>query len=82
MTRPPIPPPAADIVPELLTTSKAAKLAGIGERTLWRWSRSGLAPRPITIGYGLRPAVRYRHADLLAWIAAGSLRIDGKGSGK
>jgi predicted DNA-binding transcriptional regulator AlpA len=68
----------ASITPELLTTAQAARLAGCGERTFWRWSRSGIAPPPLTIGCGLRPAVRYRRADLLAWIEAGCPRIDGK----
>ena len=70
------------ITPELLTTREAARLAGIGERTLWRWSRSGIAPAPIAIGCGLRPAVRYRRSDLLAWINAGCPRLDGKGGGR
>jgi predicted DNA-binding transcriptional regulator AlpA len=65
------------IVPELLTTAEAAKLCGIGERTLWAWSRSGLAPAPIKIGYGLRPAVRYGRSEIMAWIAAGCPRVVG-----
>jgi predicted DNA-binding transcriptional regulator AlpA len=67
----PAAPAAADIVPELLTAAQAARLCGIGQRTLWRWSRSGLAPRPVKIGCGLRAAVRYRRTELLAWCAAG-----------
>ncbi len=70
------------ITPELLTTRQAAELCGIGERTLWRWSRSGLAPRPVFIGPGLRPAVRFRLADLREWISDGCPRIDGKGGGR
>lgn len=69
--------PEAGIVPELLTTKQAAELAGVGERTWWAWSRSGLAPGPITIGHGVRPAVRYRRSDVMAWIAAGCPRCDG-----
>jgi excisionase family DNA binding protein len=61
------------IVPELLTTAQAARLLGIGERTLWRHSRSGTAPAPVTIG----GTVRYQRAKLLAWIADGCPRIDG-----
>lgn len=57
----------------LLTTAEAARLAGIGERTLWRWSRSGIAPAPIKIGGS---AVRYRRRDLEAWISAGCPRVD------
>lgn len=53
--------------PELLTTAQAAKLLGLGERTLWRYSRSGRAPSPVRIG----SSVRYRRGELLEWIAAG-----------
>ena len=66
-------PTAETIVPELLTTAQAARLLGIGERTLWRHSRSGTAPAPVTIG----GTVRYRRAELAAWIGAGCPRIDG-----
>jgi excisionase family DNA binding protein len=62
------------ILPELLTTREAAKLLGIGERTLWRHSRSGAAPAPVAIG----GAVRYRRSEILDWIAAGCPRIDGR----
>lgn len=65
------------IVPALLTTAQAAKLAGVGERTWWRWTRSGLAPRPIKIGLGPRAAVRYRRADVLAWIEGGCKPLEG-----
>jgi predicted DNA-binding transcriptional regulator AlpA len=76
-------PAAGGIVPELLTTKQAAWLAGVGERTWWAWSRSGLAPRPISIGYGARPAVRYRRSDLLQWIQDGCPRTDNeKGAAK
>ena len=63
------------IIPELLTTKQAAELCGIGERSLWRWSRSGIAPAPVRIS----GAVRYRRSECLAWIAAGCPRCDGKG---
>jgi predicted DNA-binding transcriptional regulator AlpA len=69
---------ASGVVPELLTTKQAAALVGCGERTFWAWSRSGLAPAPLKIGLGLRPAVRYRRTDIMAWIAAGCPRIDGR----
>jgi predicted DNA-binding transcriptional regulator AlpA len=67
---------APGITPELLTTAEAATLAGVGERTFWAWSRSGLAPAPLKIGHGTRPAVRYRRAELLDWISAGCPRVD------
>jgi predicted DNA-binding transcriptional regulator AlpA len=66
------------IAPELLTTAEAARLAGVGERTFWAWSRSGIAPAPLKIGLGTRPAVRYRRGELLSWIAAGCPRTDGR----
>jgi len=69
---------AGGIQAELLTTGEAAQLAGCGERTFWAWSRSGLAPAPVKIGLGLRPAVRYRRAELLRWIQAGCPRCDRK----
>jgi predicted DNA-binding transcriptional regulator AlpA len=62
-------------VPELLTTKQAAELCGCGERTLWSWSRSGIAPAPVKIGIGLRPAVRFKRAELLQWIQEGCPRV-------
>ena len=62
------------ITPELLTTKQAAKLCGIGERTLWRWSRSGIAPAPVKIG----GAVRFRRDEYMTWIEAGCPRCDGR----
>jgi hypothetical protein len=35
------PPATETIVAELLTTADVAKLLSCGERTVWRWSRSG-----------------------------------------
>jgi excisionase family DNA binding protein len=63
------------IIPELLTTRQAAALVNCGERTLWRWSRSGVAPAPVKIGGS---AVRYRRDEYLAWIAQGCPRVDGR----
>ena len=74
-------PQTAGIVPELLTTRQAAALAGVGERTLWRWSRSGICPAPIKIGIGPRPAVRFRRSEILAWIDSGCQPVDGRADG-
>jgi predicted DNA-binding transcriptional regulator AlpA len=63
------------IVPVLLTIAEMAKLCGIGERSLWRLSRSGGAPRPVKIG---STTVRYRRDEYLAWIEAGCPRVDGR----
>jgi len=62
---------------ELLTTPEAAQLCGIGERTLWRWSRNGTAPEPLKIGSGRQGAVRYSRQALLQWIGDGCPRCDG-----
>jgi excisionase family DNA binding protein len=72
----------SEIVPELVDSREAAQLLGIGKRTLWRWSRSGICPSPIKIGRGPRAAVRFRRADLMEWIAERCPRTDGKGGGK
>ncbi len=55
----------------LLTTAQAAALAGVGVRTWWRWTHSGLAPRPVKIGLGPRAAVRFRRDEILTWITDG-----------
>jgi predicted DNA-binding transcriptional regulator AlpA len=69
------------ILPELVTTREAAALCGCGERTLWRWSRSGICPRPVKIGDGPRAAVRYRRAELLDWIADGCPAVERRADG-
>ncbi|MFH1919893.1 MAG: helix-turn-helix domain-containing protein [Planctomycetota bacterium] len=60
-------------LPPLLTSKQAADLIGCGQRTLWRWSRSGIAPPPVKIGAS---AVRYRRDEYLAWIGAECPRKD------
>ena len=62
----------SNIVPDLLTTKQAAALCSVGERTLWRWSRSGIAPAPVKIGGS---AVRFKRAEIIEWIDAGCPRI-------
>ena len=63
---------ATAIVPELLTLGQAAAMCSMGERTFWRHSHSGLAPRPVKIS----GSSRYRRADLLAWIQSGCKPCD------
>lgn len=72
--------PTENVVPELLTTEQAAQLVGVSERTLWRWSRSGLMPAPLQIGAGRKPAIRFRKDDLLEWIRLGCPRCEKGGS--
>lgn len=63
---------------ELLTSKQAAELLAIGERSLWRWSRSGICPAPVKIGSGPRAAVRFRRQELVEWAQAGCPRVDGR----
>jgi len=62
----------SNIVPELLTSRQAAELCGIGERTLWRWSRSGIAPAPVRLA---GRTIRFRRDELRAWTKAGCPRM-------
>jgi len=71
-------PTAGGIQAELLICKEAAQLAGCGERTWWSWTRSGLAPKPVFIGHGTRPACRYRRSEILEWIAGGCKPVDGR----
>ncbi|MDY0171078.1 MAG: helix-turn-helix domain-containing protein [Thermoguttaceae bacterium] len=59
------------ILPELLTLPQAAEYLNLGQRTLARWSSEGKAPAPLKLTPGRCGALRYRRADLAAWIAAG-----------
>jgi excisionase family DNA binding protein len=64
---------------ELLTTADVAKLLSCGERTIWRWSRSGAMPAPLKLNPGRQGAVRFRRVDIMEWINAGCPRVDGRG---
>ena len=59
-----------DDVGVLVNTRQAAKMLSLGERTIWRLSRSGIMPKPMKIGN----AVRWKYEDLKAWIDAGCPR--------
>ena len=70
---PPVQPTPKQAVPDeqlLLDTKQVAELLGIGERTLWAWSRSGIAPRPIKIGR----MVRFSADEIREWVANGCPR--------
>lgn len=58
---------------ELLTTKQVAELVSAGERTVWRWSRSGIMPAPVKIGAS---TVRFRRSEITAWIEARCPRVD------
>jgi excisionase family DNA binding protein len=65
------------VLPELLTVGQAAELCGLGQRTLWRYAHSGRMPAPIKLGNGRQGAVRFRRAEVVAWIGAGCPRVEG-----
>ncbi len=51
----------------LIDVREAAELLGIGTRTVWRLHSGGRIPAPIRLG----GAVRWRRAELLAFVEAG-----------
>jgi excisionase family DNA binding protein len=60
---------------ELLTSRDAARLLNVGERTLWRWSRSGQCPAPVPLP---GRTIRFSRRDLLEWLSAGCPRTNGR----
>lgn len=70
------------VIPELLTAPQAAELLSIGQRTIARWSAEGRAPSPLKLTPGRRGALRYRRADLMAWIDAGCPDLRGGEGGQ
>ena len=61
---------------ELLSAPQAAEIAGVGERSWWRFVSSGKAPHPVRLGR----AVRWRKAELAKWIADGCPQVRTGGS--
>lgn len=55
---------AADALPELATRRQVAEFLQTSVPTLARWAGEGSGPRFIKLG----SSVRYRRADVLAWI--------------
>lgn len=66
----------AIVPPELLTCAQAAAVAGCGVRTWWRWTRCGLAPHPLKIGLGVRPAVRWSRREIEQWVQNGCMPVE------
>ncbi len=64
----------------LLTAKESANVAGCGLRTWLRWSACGLAPKPVKIGLGVRPATRWARAELEDWIGNGCKPIGKDGA--
>jgi len=53
---------------ELMTEAEAAKELRLHPKTLARMRRDEQGPPHITIGDGERPRIRYRRADVTAWV--------------
>jgi prophage regulatory protein len=49
-------------------------MIGVDAATLWRWRKAGIFPAPVKI---TRQTLRWREADLLAWLES---RRAGKGA--
>ena len=62
------------VAAELLTTQQVAELLKAGQRSVWRWSRSGRMPPPVRIAN----SVRFRRREIEEWIANGCPRVDGR----
>jgi len=73
---------APSLVPALLTAPQAAELLSVGQRTLARWSAEGRAPAPLKLTPGRRGALRYRRADLEAWVSSGCPDLRGGNGGE
>lgn len=54
----------------LLDTRQAAEMLGLSPKCLERWRGEGSGPAYIKAGPGKRARVRYRVADLDAWLDA------------
>lgn len=52
---------------KLLDVEQVAAILGISPRGVWRFRDGGRMPAPVTLGR----LVRWRQADLTAWVAAG-----------
>jgi len=59
--------PPAQTSPLLLSVRTLAKRLGLSVRTLWRLRSGGKLPPPVRLG----GAVRWRTADIDAWVDAG-----------
>ncbi len=69
------PAPSGADLPLLLSSRQAAALAGIPERSWWRFTHSGRAPKPIKLTPGKQGLVRFRRDEVEAWVAAGCPRV-------
>jgi len=62
------------IAGELLTDREVAKLLGLSVSCLRSWRYSGRGPTYLKLGGGPKAAVRYRRADVDAFIAGSAVQ--------
>ncbi len=63
----------AQLAPIALTAAQVGELLGIDASTVRRNAAAGVMPEPVKVG----AAVRYRRAEIEAWLAAGCPHADG-----
>ena len=71
-------PAASATVPDdslVYDTRDLCRLLKTGSRTIWRWSNSGVMPRPSRVG----GRVLWPAATIREWIARGMPRVNGNG---
>jgi predicted DNA-binding transcriptional regulator AlpA len=66
--------PAAPDDAQLIEASELWSLLSISAATGWRWKAAGRLPKPIDFGSASRSTLRWRLAEVRAWIAAGCPR--------
>jgi predicted DNA-binding transcriptional regulator AlpA len=55
--------------PRMLTTEDLVTILGVTPQTIRRWREAGQMPQPVRFG---RRVIRWRQADIDAWLAAGT----------
>ena len=66
--------PSSETPSLLLSAQMLAKRLAVSVRTLWRLRSTGKLPEPVRLG----GAVRWRAADIDAWVAAGCPDLPGR----
>ena len=63
--------------PMLVDKDEAARLLGVSPRTIEAWAAARKIPS-VKLGQGKRSPLRFRPADLRAWIAARVVAVEGE----
>ena len=54
-----------------LTRQEVADICGVTLRTLWKWVRSGVIPKPIRTGHPTKGPLHWQRRVIINWIAHG-----------